>query len=114
MRAHKEQKCQRGEETYSQEFNSLNAHYSAELNRMEQISRELRKQQKVVKETHEDNLRQKQSFIQLESLMKVKLKVTQQEMMNLVGGGPGPGEMYGSRPVIDVSQGGVNRMIIGD
>merc|ERR1719473_1748803 len=113
MRAHKEQKCQRGEETYSQEFNSLNAHYSAELNRMEQISRDLRKQQKVVKETHEDNLRQKQSFIQLEALMKVKLKVAQQEMMNLAGGGPA-GEMYGSRQVIDVSTAGVNRMIIGD
>merc|ERR1719265_233963 len=112
-RAHREQKCQRGEDSYSKEFSSLSAQYSAELIKMEQISRELRKQQKVVKETHEDSLRQKQSFIQLENLMKVKLKVSQQEMMNLNGGGPGPGEMYGSRPVIDVSTGGVNRMIIG-
>eukprot|EP00746_Dinoflagellata_sp_MGD_P085005 gnl/MRDRNA2_/MRDRNA2_33687_c0_seq1.p1 gnl/MRDRNA2_/MRDRNA2_33687_c0~~gnl/MRDRNA2_/MRDRNA2_33687_c0_seq1.p1 ORF type:complete len:677 (+),score=212.71 gnl/MRDRNA2_/MRDRNA2_33687_c0_seq1:106-2136(+) len=113
-RAHREQKCQRGEDSYSKEFSSLSAQYSAELIKMEQVSRELRKQQKVVKETHEDSLRQKQAFIQLESLMRVKLKVSQQEMMNLVGGGPGPGELYGSRPVIDVSQGGVNRMIIGD
>merc|ERR1719335_1120832 len=31
-RAHREQKCQRGEETHSSEFSSLNAQYSAELN----------------------------------------------------------------------------------
>jgi intraflagellar transport protein 81 len=112
-RAVHELKCQRGEETHSKEFSSLSAEYSAELSRMEQVSRDLRKQQKAVKESHEDSLAQRQSFIQLESLMRVKLKVSQQEMMNLVGGDY-TGDIYGSRPVIDVSQGGVNRMIIGD
>lgn len=112
-RAHKEVKCLKGEMQHSADFVSLSAQYTSELARMEQVSRDLRKQQKAVKETHTENLVQKQAFQQLETLMRMKLKVSQQEVMALSNTREGL-DMLGARPAIDVSTGAVNRMIIGD
>merc|ERR1719231_441045 len=109
QRAHKETRCLRKEERYSQEFGTLYDHYASEINRLDEQCRDLRKQQKVVKDSHESNLKQKKGFSQLEQLMRVKLKVSKQEMQNLVAGQPA---MYNTRAVMDASCQGVERLVI--
>lgn len=111
QRAQKEVRCLRNEDVYSNEFKSLSSRYTAELAQLNTTCLDLRQQTKRVKETHEDNIRQKKTFVELEALMRVKLKVAQQEMMSLAAGGAG-GEMYATRALVDTSAAGVERMII--
>lgn len=111
QRAHRETRCLRKEERYSQEFGTLSEHYATEISRLDELCRDLRKQQKIVKETHEGNLKQKKGFSQLERLMKIKLKVVKQEMQNLADGRPAT-MMYGTRSVMDASTAGVERLVI--
>eukprot|EP00397_Hematodinium_sp_SG-2012_P019843 GEMP01020413.1.p1 GENE.GEMP01020413.1~~GEMP01020413.1.p1 ORF type:complete len:672 (+),score=176.12 GEMP01020413.1:115-2130(+) len=110
-RADKELRCIQGKERYCSEFASLGAVYSGEINKLEQISRELRKQQKEVKESYESNRTQRNIVSQLEELMVVKLRVAQQEAALSQSGHI---DMYGGRTAVDVSSGAVNRMIISD
>jgi len=111
QRALRETRCQRREEKYSQEFATLSEHYATEISRLDELCRDLRKQQKVVKETHEGNLKQKKAFSQLEKLMMVKLKVARVEMQNLAEG-RAPTMMYNTRAVMDGSTAGVERLVI--
>ncbi|CAD7926838.1 unnamed protein product [Amoebophrya sp. A25] len=93
---------------------SLTTQYNNSLTKMEQQARELRQRQKHVKETHEERVKQKQIFSQLEALMDIKLKVTS----NYEAGGTNlyaaQSVEYGMRPAIDMSHGAVNRIVIGD
>jgi len=114
QRAARESRCLRKEERYSEEFATLCDHYSTEINRLDEQCRDLRKQQKIVKDTHEGNLKQKKGFSQLEMLMRVKLKVAQQEMQQMAAGVPAT-MMYGgcpTRAVLDASMAGVDRLVI--
>mmetsp|Transcript_55408 Transcript_55408/g.96848 ORF Transcript_55408/g.96848 Transcript_55408/m.96848 type:complete len:675 (-) Transcript_55408:88-2112(-) len=111
QRAHKEARCLTKQERYSKDFNSLSERYSTEIGHLDELCRDLRKQQKLVKETHEGNLKQKKSFAQLEQLMRVKLKVSKQEMQNLADGRFGAAG-YGTRSVMDASTAGVERLVI--
>eukprot|EP00435_Cladocopium_sp_Y103_P061685 s1586_g23.t1 len=76
QRAHWETRCLRREEgaRYSEEFQTLSDHYAAEISKLDEHCKDLRKDQKGVKECHEDNLKKKRAFVQLEKLMQVKLK----------------------------------------
>eukprot|EP00928_Gymnodinium_smaydae_P054047 TRINITY_DN37890_c0_g1_i1.p1 TRINITY_DN37890_c0_g1~~TRINITY_DN37890_c0_g1_i1.p1 ORF type:complete len:707 (-),score=254.58 TRINITY_DN37890_c0_g1_i1:314-2152(-) len=109
-RAHRETRCLRKEERYSEAFATLSEHYAAEISRLDEQCRELRKEQKTVKESHEGHLKQKRAFMALENLMKVKLKVAKQELQNIADGRPV--NMYGTRPVMDASCAGVERLVI--
>lgn len=111
QRAQKEARCVRKEERYSSEYTTLGEQYTAEITRLDEHCRELRKEQKTVKDTHDDNLYQKKAFTQLEKLMKVKLKVAKQEMQNIAAGMP-VGEIYAGRTVLDASTVGVERLVI--
>lgn len=109
QRAHWETRCLRKEEgaTHSEEFATLSDQYAAEIAKLDEQCRELRKDQKGVKECHEDNLKQKRAFVQLEQLMQIKLKVAKQELQNMAEG------RYGaSRTVMDASTAGVERLVI--
>lgn len=112
QRAHWEMRCLRKEEgaKFSEEYATLSEQYSVETDKLDVQCRELRKEQKVVKETHEDNLKQKRSFVLLEQLMQVKLKVAKQEMQNMAEGRYGG--MGASRTVMDASTAGVERLVI--
>eukprot|EP00929_Paragymnodinium_shiwhaense_P106287 TRINITY_DN7154_c0_g3_i1.p1 TRINITY_DN7154_c0_g3~~TRINITY_DN7154_c0_g3_i1.p1 ORF type:complete len:673 (-),score=310.08 TRINITY_DN7154_c0_g3_i1:131-2149(-) len=110
QRAHRETRCVRKEERYSKDFGTMAECYSAEISRLDEQCRELRKQQKVVKDNHESNLKQKKAFVQLEALMKVKLKVAKQEMQSMQDGRNM--NMYGTRTVMDASTAGVERLVI--
>lgn len=112
QRAHWEMRCLRKEEgaRFSEEYATLSEQYSAETDKLDAQCRELRKEQKVVKETHEDNLKQKKAFVQLEKLMQIKLKVAKQEMQNMAEGRYGG--MGASRTVMDASTAGVERLVI--
>eukprot|EP00927_Polykrikos_kofoidii_P075473 TRINITY_DN7170_c0_g5_i1.p1 TRINITY_DN7170_c0_g5~~TRINITY_DN7170_c0_g5_i1.p1 ORF type:complete len:674 (+),score=208.82 TRINITY_DN7170_c0_g5_i1:74-2095(+) len=109
-RAHRETRCLRKEERHGKDFSTLSEQYSAEISKLDELCRDLRKQQKIVKDSHEANLKQKKAFVQLEKLMKVKLKVAKQEMQNLAQGNPV--NMYGTRSVMDASTAGVERLVI--
>jgi intraflagellar transport protein 81 len=111
QRAHHETRCLRKEESYSKDFGTLAESYTAEIGRLDELCRDLRKQQKNVKDTHEGNLKQKKAFSCLEKLMKVKLKVAKQEMQNLGDGRPAT-MMYGTRAHLDASTAGVERLVI--
>jgi len=112
QRAHWETRCLRKEEgaRHSQEYATLYEQYTAEIKNLDEQCRDLRKEQKVVKETHEDNLKQKKAFMQLEKLMQIKIKVAKQEMQNMAEGRYGG--MGGSRTVMDASTAGVERLVI--
>mmetsp|Transcript_45883 Transcript_45883/g.82594 ORF Transcript_45883/g.82594 Transcript_45883/m.82594 type:complete len:673 (+) Transcript_45883:68-2086(+) len=110
QRAHTETKCLRKEARHSQDYATLSEEYSAEIGKLDEQCRDLRKEQKVVKETHEDNLKQKRAFMQLEKLMQIKFKVAKQEMQNIAEGRYGG--MGGSRTVMDASTAGVERLVI--
>merc|ERR1719231_260119 len=88
QRAHRETRCLRKEERYSQEYATLNDQYSSEINGLDELCRDLRRQQKIVKDSHEGNLKQKKGFSQLQALMQIKLKVAKQEMQNMADGRP--------------------------
>lgn len=111
QRAHWETRCLRREEgaRYSEEFQTLSDHYAAEISKLDEHCKELRKDQKGVKECHEDNLKKKRAFVQLEKLMQVKLKVARQELQNMAEGRYGMGA---SRTVMDASTAGVERLVI--
>eukprot|EP00929_Paragymnodinium_shiwhaense_P106286 TRINITY_DN7154_c0_g2_i1.p1 TRINITY_DN7154_c0_g2~~TRINITY_DN7154_c0_g2_i1.p1 ORF type:complete len:672 (-),score=263.56 TRINITY_DN7154_c0_g2_i1:173-2188(-) len=110
QRAHRETRCQRHEERHSKDFGTLTEQYSAEISKLDEMCRDLRKQQKSVKENHEDNLKQKKAFVQLEKLMMVKLKTAKMEAQNnAVGRGVG---MYGATGMLDASTAGVERLVI--
>lgn len=111
-RARKETSCVRkeGGMRYSPEYQTLSEHYQKQIQLLDEQCKDLRKEQKVVKDTHEDNLKQKKAFMQLERLMQVKLKVAQQELQNLQFGGL-PGGLP-TRTVMDASTIGVERLVI--
>lgn len=105
QRAEKENRCLRKEEKHSPEFGTLSEQYKAEIKRLDELCRDLRKAKENVIDTHEGNLKQKRAFVALEKLMKVKLKVVKQEMQS-------PQQpMYGTRSVLD-STPGVERLVI--
>lgn len=109
QRAHRETRCMRREERYSKDFTTLAEQYKVEIDHFDEQCKDLRKEQKVVKETHEDNLKQKRAFVQLEKLMSVKFKVSKQEMQNLAEGRYGG---MATRTVMDASTAGVERLVI--
>lgn len=111
QQADREVQCAQGKERYNEEFSSLSAVYNNEINKLEQNSRDLRKQQKEVKENYESNRQQRNIVSQLAELMAVKLRVSQHEAALSQSGHV---DMYGGRTAVDVSSGAVNRMIIGD
>ena len=88
QRAQHEARCLRKEARHSEEFATLSDQYAAEISKLDEQCKELRKDQKGVKECHEagemshghveceDNLKQKRAFVQLERLMQVKMKAT--------------------------------------
>ncbi|CAJ1374254.1 unnamed protein product [Effrenium voratum] len=112
QRANFETRCLRKEEgaRHSEEFATLSDQYAAEISKLDEQCRELRKDQKVVKESHEDNLKQKRAFVQLEQLMQIKFKVAKQELQNLAEGRYGG--IGASRTVMDASTAGVERLVI--
>jgi len=110
QRAHRETRCVRKEERYSRDFATLAECYSAEISHLDRQCHDLRKQQKVIKDGHEGNLKQKKAFVQLEALMKVKLKVAKQEMQSMQENRAM--NMYGTRAVMDGSTAGVERLVI--
>mmetsp|Transcript_28444 Transcript_28444/g.60322 ORF Transcript_28444/g.60322 Transcript_28444/m.60322 type:complete len:675 (-) Transcript_28444:159-2183(-) len=112
QRAHRETRCLRKEEgaRHSKDYATLSDQYTDEIKKLDEQCRELRKEQKIVKETHEDNLKQKNAFMHLEKLMQVKLKVSKQEMQNLADGRYGG--MGVTRTVMDASTAGVERLVI--
>jgi len=99
----------RKEERYSDSFNTLSERYASEISNLDNLCRELRKEQSAVKERYTDNLKQKQNFAVLENLMRVKLRCAQQEVV----GGALAGAIYGGRQVMtDMSMAGVERLVI--
>ena len=79
QRAHREQRNIRKEEgaCHSNDYATLGEQYVAEIGKLDEQCRALRKAQKDVKEGHEGGLKQKRAFMQLEGLMQIKLKVAQ-------------------------------------
>jgi intraflagellar transport protein 81 len=111
QRAHREARCVRKEERHSKDFATLSDQYSTEIKRLDEQCVELRKDQKVVKDTHEEKLKQKKAFISLERLLTVKLKVARQEQQNLVDGKYG-GMSTGA--VMEERTAGVERLVMID
>lgn len=110
QRAHYEERCLRKEDRYSEAFATLSEKYVKDIERLDEQCKDLRKEQKLVKDCHEDNLQQKRAFVQLEQLMRVKLKVAKQELQNF-------GDMrYGGigqrAGMLDASTAGVERLVI--
>lgn len=111
QRAHRESRCIRKEERHSTQFATLSDQYLSEIKRLDEQCVELRKDQKVVKDTHEEKLKQKKAFMQLEKLLTVKLKVARQEQQNLVDGKYG-GMTTGA--VMEERTAGVERLVMID
>jgi len=107
-RARREASCMRKEEgiRHSPEFQTLAEQYQKQIQLLDEQCKDLRKDQKTVKDTHEDNLKQKRAFMQLEKLMQIKLKVAKQEVQGLQYGG------MPTRTVMDNTTMGVERLVI--
>jgi len=116
QRALREQRNIRKEEgaRHSKDYATLGEQYTAEISKMDEQCKDLRKEQKTVKESHEDSLKEKKAFMQLEQLMKIKLKVAKVEMQSLMDGRNGG--LYGvqgaTRTYQDQSTAGVERLVI--
>jgi len=109
QRATAEARRLRREERYSDAYSSLSERYSAEISNLDNLCRDLRKEQTNVKEMYGSNIKQKKNFALLQDLMKVKLRCAQQEM---VSGGLA-GSLYGGRQAMtDISMAGVERLVI--
>jgi intraflagellar transport protein 81 len=109
QRAAAEARRLRREERYSDQYNTLSERYSNEISNLDNLCRELRKEQANVKERFTDNLKQKRNFAMLEGLMKVKLRCAQQEASS----GGLAGAIYSGRQVMtDMSMAGVERLVI--
>uniref|UniRef100_A0A7S3SKN9 IFT81 calponin homology domain-containing protein n=1 Tax=Strombidinopsis acuminata TaxID=141414 RepID=A0A7S3SKN9_9SPIT len=108
QRASHEKKNIQGSQQHSKEYATLGEQYTAEIAKLDDQCKDLRKEQKVVKETHEDSLKQKKAFMSLEKLMQIKLKVAKAEMRSLADGRYG--QIGGA--VHDHSTAGVERLVI--
>jgi len=106
QRAHREARCQRKEERHSKDHQTMAEEYAAQITQYDEHCRELRKEQKIVKETHEDNLKQKRAFVQLEKLIGVKLKIVKQEFQQQQSMMDPRGHQTG------ISTAGVDRLVI--
>lgn len=108
QRANAEARRLRREERYSDQYTSLSERYAAEIGNLDNLCRDLRKEQNAVKERYSANLQQKKNFQVLEGLMKVKLRCAQQEM-----NGGLANSLYGGRQAMqDMSMAGVERLVI--
>lgn len=105
-RVQHEGRCVRKEARYSSDFQTLAEAYQKYIQTLDEQCKELRKEQKVVKDRHEDMLKQKQAFMALENLMQIKLKVSKQEILNNQYGGGLP-----TRTMMDIKP-GVERLVI--
>jgi len=117
QRAHREQRNIRKEEgaCHSNDYATLGEQYVAEIGKLDEQCRALRKAQKDVKEGHEGGLKQKRAFMQLEGLMQIKLKVAQAEMQSLMDGRNGglfAPTATGGGAYQDVSNAAVQRLVI--
>merc|ERR1712232_655065 len=111
QRASFESRCLQKQERYSKDFATLADAYRTKIDAMDVECKDLRHQQKAVKDDHEVNLFQKRGFSQLNKLMQVKLKVSRQVLQSLAEGRVG-GELYGTRAATDLSTAGVERLVI--
>lgn len=93
---------------HSKEYQSLTAQYTTEMNIMEKQSGDLRRQQKELKQHQEEWARQRTYFGTLDRLLKLKLRVSQQELLDM-------GQTQSQfRPEMGSSMAGVDRLIVGD
>jgi len=104
-RVQDELRFQKGDGRLLRDFKSYKDLYNQKIQQQEQLSKELRKKQKTLKETAGESSEQRQLFVDLHRLLETKLKVKQQE--NQVPNG-------GSDGVLDLGQdiGGANIMRI--
>ena len=115
QRALREQRNIRKEEgaRHSKDYATLGEQYTFEIGRLDEQCKDLRKEQKSVKENHEPTLKQKTAFSQLEKLMQIKLKVAKAEMQSLLdGNNAGLYQMGDTRAYQDQSTAGVQRLVI--
>mmetsp|Transcript_8283 Transcript_8283/g.23772 ORF Transcript_8283/g.23772 Transcript_8283/m.23772 type:complete len:678 (-) Transcript_8283:30-2063(-) len=112
-RARREASCMRQEDRYSADFQTLSDEYKSQIEKLDAQCKDLRQEQKTVKETHEDKLKQKKAFVALEKLMQLKLKVSMQEAHSTQYGGMGMGMGMGvgARTMLDASTAGVERLV---
>uniref|UniRef100_A0A7S4GQ01 IFT81 calponin homology domain-containing protein n=1 Tax=Oxyrrhis marina TaxID=2969 RepID=A0A7S4GQ01_OXYMA len=82
-RAAREQRCANNEEKWNADYQSLSQLYTSEMQTMEQVSKELRKQRQQVQENHDHHLAQKHMFKELEELISCKLKVAEKEAQSM-------------------------------
>lgn len=70
---------QKGEGRLLRDFKSYKDLYSQKIQQQEQLSKELRKKQKALKENASDNSEQRQMFVDLKRLLSVKTQVKSKE-----------------------------------
>merc|ERR1712060_996555 len=106
QRAHREGQRLRKEEgaRYSDEFSTLSECYLAEISGLDKHCKELRKEKDMLMDNYDEKLKQKKTFVQLERLMAVKLKVAKQELVNQRYGMPGS--------ALEERNNGVERLVI--
>eukprot|EP00742_Colponemidia_sp_Colp-10_P002246 GILJ01002400.1.p1 GENE.GILJ01002400.1~~GILJ01002400.1.p1 ORF type:complete len:696 (-),score=172.60 GILJ01002400.1:159-2177(-) len=80
QRAQDEAKFLNGDKTLSREFRSYTDLYQSKTAQQENYAKELRKQQKNIKEGHEGNVKQYKLFSDMKKLLSVKMKILRQEV----------------------------------
>lgn len=109
QRAHRETLCMAKEERHSQNFATLADQYTTEIKKLDDQCVQMRKDQQDVKDSHKDMMKQKKAFVQLEMMMRVKLKVAKQEMQNMTNGRYGG---VGGGVAMEERTAGVERLVI--
>ena len=67
---------------FSLEYQSYTSYLKGKIDKLEQLSKELREKQKYIKETHDPNMRQIEQFSNLRKLLELKLKLNREGITN--------------------------------
>jgi len=84
-RAHDEEAFQNGEGRLLRDFRTYKDLYQHKIHQQEQLSKELRKKQKELKEAATGSTEQRQMFVDLHRLLQVKLEVQQKRSVKFSG-----------------------------
>jgi intraflagellar transport protein 81 len=111
QRATNEQSFQSGEKRMGAQTKSIKEVYQARMTDQQNLSNDMRKNQKIIKETSEVNSRQVKLFNDLRRILQLKSRLVKQDVQAT---GVARNMLRGRDLGGEVGVGGVNRLVIGD
>ena len=77
-----EDNCRKGKDKFLPEFDTIEAMYKNKISQQENLSKQLRKEQRWINENKEENMKQRQMFQGLSNILQLKLSQKRDQKSN--------------------------------